>query len=129
MRLRRLTWLERLRGYIRDDNGIRSCTLTIRPPLRDGGMVPLQQFVDKDVVDVHFVCARYRNGPYNAMGAGPLSNLGYMPGLLSIEINDDKQGFVVSFDKNKSILRVFEPAASRVAYVLKFYYRDKQETS
>lgn len=127
MQLRRLTWLERLRGYIQDDNGIRDCTLTIRPPLRDGGMIPLQQFVDKDVVAIDFICARHRNGPYNAMGTGPLSGQGYIPGLLSIEVNDEHQGFVISFDKNKSLLRVFEPAGRRVAYVLKFYYRDKQE--
>lgn len=129
MRLRRLTWLERLRGYVQDDDKIKDCTLVLCPPLPYGGMIPLPQFLDKEVVAIDFVCARYRNGLYDATGMGPLFNQGCIPNRLVIEVNDVYQGFVISFDKGESLLRIFEPAERRVAYVFKFHYRDKKEPS
>ncbi len=128
MEKRKLSWWERLRGWVVDDpDSVYELTLTVYPPQQDGGVVLLPQLANREVVAVEFLRAQQHDGAPYPVRATYFVTEGQSPGTFGLAVGMGSEGFGIGYRKERSRFTMYEPAASIECYVVKFYYRNKKE--
>ena len=128
MEKRKLSWRERLQGWVVDDpNNVYELTLTVYPPQRDGGVVLLPQLADREVIAVELLQAQQHDGAPYPVRATYFVTEGQSPGTFGLAVGMGSEGFGIGYHKERSRFTMYEPATTIEHYLVKFYYRNRRE--